>query len=178
MQNTIIKEFEGNSNVVTAVFQEGGRQNETYDWTRTFWGNYYLRGTVIWDESGSVGQGNYLHPRTGLPFGRGFIIDPNGDVAVPTFGHNPKFVTRTIYSLLPFVRGDVSGDNEVGISDLVKLLHHLSGRSEALTDPAAHDVNSDNMVDIADAVYLANYLFKDGPPPGEPFPAPGANPTP
>lgn len=178
MQNTIVKEFEENPSVVTAVFQEGGRQNETYDWARTFWSNYYLRGTVIWDQSGSVGQTNYQHPRTGLPFGRGFIIDQNGDLALPTFGHNPKSVTRTIYSLLPFVRGDVSGDTEVGISDVVRLLHNLSGRSEALTDPASHDANSDNVADIADAVYLANYLFKDGPPPAGPFPDPGDNPTP
>jgi len=178
MQNTIIKEFEGNPNVVTAVFQEGGRQNETYDWARTFWSNYYLRGTVIWDQSGSVGQANYLHPRTGLPFGRGFIIDQNGDVALPTFGHNPKLVTQTIYSLLPFVRGDISGNNEVEISDVVKLLHHISGRSEALTHPDSHDANSDNVVDIADAVYLVNHLFRDGPPPANPFPNPGDNSTP
>jgi hypothetical protein len=37
MQNTIVKEFEGNPGVVAAVFDQGGQNGETRDWLETFW---------------------------------------------------------------------------------------------------------------------------------------------
>ena len=43
---------------------------------------------------------NYKQPNTGLPFGRGFIIDQNGKVAYPYFGYYPKIVIEKIYELL------------------------------------------------------------------------------
>jgi flagellar hook capping protein FlgD len=35
-----------------------------------------------------------------MPFGRGFIIDREGNVAKAFFGHKPQMVIQTIYSLL------------------------------------------------------------------------------
>ena len=40
------------------------------------------------------------------------------------------------------------------------------------------DVNDDGVIAIADAVYGINFLFKLAPPPVEPFPRPGFDPTP
>lgn len=99
MQNTIIEEFENHPGVVAAVFEEGGKNGETLDWARTFWASYYLRDFAIWDPDGSVGQ-HYRMPQTGLPFGRGFVIDQQGNVALPHFGHDPAGVIETIYELL------------------------------------------------------------------------------
>jgi hypothetical protein len=39
-------------------------------------------------------------PATGLPFGRGFIIDRDGTLAAPYFGHHPAMVIETINALL------------------------------------------------------------------------------
>ncbi len=100
MQNTIVKEFEGNPNVVTAVFEQGGSHGETGDWVQVFWDNYFLRGGLLWDATGTTAGGVYGQPNTYLPFGRGFIIDQEGRVALPYFGHQPQMAIAKIYELL------------------------------------------------------------------------------
>jgi len=99
MQNTIVKEFEGNPDVVTLLFNEGVVLDETYAWMKTFWDNIYLRGTVVHDSLWAF-SGEYRQPNTNLPFGRGFVIDRDGTVALPFFGHNPRLAIDTIYALL------------------------------------------------------------------------------
>jgi len=94
-----VKEFQNNPSVVVALFNEGGRLGETRDWLETFWNNYFLRGSVIFDENGGVGQ-LYSQPGIGIPFGRGFIIDQEGNVALPYFSHRPSFAIEKIYDLL------------------------------------------------------------------------------
>jgi hypothetical protein len=100
MQNTIVKEFEDNPNVVTAVFEQGGSHGETGDWVQIYWNNYYLRGGLLWDATGAVAGNIYGQPNTHLPFGRGFIIDQDGFVALPYFGHQPQMAIAKIYELL------------------------------------------------------------------------------
>ena len=100
MQNSIIKEFENNPNVVAVIYNEGGTFNESLDWTKTLWDNYYLRGGILWDRTGDNSKDNYDQPDTGLPFGRAFIIDQQGNVARPYFGHNPDLAIETIFGLL------------------------------------------------------------------------------
>ncbi|MBU0508606.1 hypothetical protein KKH27_07215 [bacterium] len=96
----MIKEFENNPNVVAVMYNEGGRNGETRAWTETVWNNFYLRGGLIFDELGNNGRLIYNQPNTGLPFGRFFIIDPEGNIALPYFGHDAKKAIGTIYSLL------------------------------------------------------------------------------
>lgn len=96
MQNTIVKEFMDNPSVVTAPLN----QAESRSWVETFWTNYYLRGGLIWDQAGNIGGNAYSQPNVGIPFGRGFIIDQEGRVALPYFGHQPDMVIETIYDLL------------------------------------------------------------------------------
>ncbi len=122
MQNTIITEFENNPNVLTVIFDEGGRNGETREWLETFWNNYYLRGSVIFDESGEISQNFYGQPNTGLPFGRGFIINQNGIIALPAFGHNPAFIIDKIYELLESSEEDIPTLSEWGKIILALLL--------------------------------------------------------
>lgn len=101
MQNTIVKEFDGDPDVVPVIFDQGGANGETRPWLETFWTNYFLRGAVIWDEAGATGAA-YGQPNTGLPFGRGFVIDRDGSVALPYFGHQPEMA-------IEFIRGMLAG---------------------------------------------------------------------
>ena len=101
MQNSIIREFAGNPRVVAACFQEGGRHGETAAWARTYWTNHYLRDFTIWDPDGRAGS-RYRMPGTGLPFGRGFLIDPEGRVALSYFGHQPERAIAGIYELIDY----------------------------------------------------------------------------
>jgi hypothetical protein len=96
-QNTIIKEFQNNPKVVAAVLQEG----ETAAWVNAFWTNHFLRDTVLWDAN-KQHTPNYKQPATGIPMGRGFIIDQEGKVAVPYFGYEPRETIRKIYDLIAF----------------------------------------------------------------------------
>ena len=108
MQNTIIREFENHPQVVVLPLQEGGRMGETREWLEVFWRNYSLRGPLLWDEFGTVSQ-QYEQPHTHLPFGRGFIIDQQGNVALPFFGHMPQMVIERIYELLESKGGEKTG---------------------------------------------------------------------
>ena len=81
------------------LFNESGVFEEDWDWLRTFWDNYHLRGSVIQGSMWTDGS-HYKQPDTNLPFGRGFIIGPDGRVEVPYFGHRPSFVIETIRELL------------------------------------------------------------------------------
>ncbi len=100
MQNTIIKEFADNPDVFVAAFDQGGSHGETREWLELYWSSHYLRGNLIWDESGSVGGMLYGQPQTNLPFGRGFIIDPQRNVHIPYFGHQPQMAIAAIYAML------------------------------------------------------------------------------
>jgi len=100
MQNSIIKEFENNPDVVAAVYEQGGQNGETRQWVETLWSNFHLRGGIIWDASGTNGKNTYAQPDTGLPFGRSYVIDQQGNIAAATFGYDPSSVIQTIYSLL------------------------------------------------------------------------------
>ncbi len=97
MQNTIIKEFENNPYVTVAMFEQGGLYGETPEWATTYWGAHYLRGTVIWDPTGHIAGGLFDQPNTGLPFGRQFVINPQGGVAHAYFGHDPHRSIELVY---------------------------------------------------------------------------------
>jgi len=100
MQNTIIKEFVDNPDVVTFIYDQGGQRGETKEWCEEMWSNYFLRGSVVFDATGQIAAAYYKQPNTGLPFGRGFIIDKDGKIALPYFGHDPQMVISKIYEML------------------------------------------------------------------------------
>ncbi|MGB2768913.1 MAG: lectin like domain-containing protein [Candidatus Zixiibacteriota bacterium] len=64
--------------------------------------------------------------------------------------------------------GDVNGDGEIGVGDIVHLISYLYvNGSPPECDPVSvcGDVNGDNIVNVGDVCHLFNYLFKGGPPP-------------
>jgi len=99
MQNTVIKEFENNPEVEVFIMQQGGWFQETYAWAKTFWNNYYLRCRIVYDPNGAIGW-QYDQPYIGIPFGRSVIINRDGTVHLPIFGHQPRLVIQEIYKLL------------------------------------------------------------------------------
>jgi hypothetical protein len=77
-----------------------------------------------------------------------------------------------------FLRGDTDADGSLDISDAIHLLGHLFLGEEAPSCVDAADANDDAVLDLGDAVHLLQFLFLGGPPPGQPFPACGPDPTP
>ncbi len=66
---------------------------------------------------------------------------------------------------LPWVRGDFTRDERLGITDAIAILSFLfHGGTAPYCDPLA-DVDADDSIALADAVYLLAYLFRGGPPP-------------
>jgi hypothetical protein len=61
--------------------------------------------------------------------------------------------------------GDVSGDGQINVSDVVFLINYLFIGGPAPQPLSAGDVNGDCVVNTTDVVYLINYLFIGGPAP-------------
>ena len=116
MQNTIIEEFEDNPNVVAVILNEGGQFEEDLDWVENIWNQFYLRGSIIWDEFNTVSDSCYDQPHTGLPFGRSFIIDQDRNAVTTSFGYNPTGVIEKIYELLAAGQPSTPANVEITIS--------------------------------------------------------------
>jgi hypothetical protein len=69
--------------------------------------------------------------------------------------------------LVEFVRGDVNGDGEINLEDVIYLLNYLFKGGSPPYQMEASDANSDGEVDMADAIFVINYLFRGGEPPAK-----------
>lgn len=76
-----------------------------------------------------------------------------------------------------FVRGDITGDSRVDLSDSQALLNHLFKSAPLIVTQDAADTDDNGQVDIADSIYLLKYLFMGGLSLPAPFPYPGIDPT-
>jgi hypothetical protein len=75
-------------------------------------------------------------------------------------------ITVLPYNILPSgTEGDVTGDNEVSVDDVVFLIRYLFLNEPPPNPPVAGDVNGDCFVGLSDIIWLINYLFRFGPPP-------------
>jgi hypothetical protein len=76
-----------------------------------------------------------------------------------------------------FVRGDVTGDASVDMTDAVGIAHGRF-RGGPIDCLAAADASDDGRLGITDAIIILRHLFSGGPPPPFPYPACGNDPTP
>jgi hypothetical protein len=86
-------------------------------------------------------------------------------------------VSVTVSAPGPFIRGDVNGDDEVDLSDAVRILIGLFA-GVPLSCPDAADIDDTGNVDLADPIGILSFLFLAAPSPPPPFPGCGADPTP
>lgn len=64
-----------------------------------------------------------------------------------------------------YATGDVNGDGNISIADIVYLINYLFKMGPAPYIQWKADANGDCKVSVADVVYLINFLFKGGDPP-------------
>lgn len=75
-------------------------------------------------------------------------------------------VYARLVKIVSGLRGDVNGNGEINLADVVYLINYLLWAGPAPTpELLVGDANCDDGVSIVDVVYLINYLFKSGPPP-------------
>ncbi len=77
----------------------------------------------------------------------------------------------------PFVRGDVDGDDRVGLGDVILSLCYLFGGGAVICVDAC-DIDDDGQVLVSDPVILLSYLFLGATPPSPPWTTCGPDPTP
>jgi hypothetical protein len=77
-----------------------------------------------------------------------------------------------------FIRGDVNGDRELDLPDIMSMLFYLFLGSPLVECEDHGDTNDDGQMDTSDVIYLLNYLFTGGPAPRAPFPDRGYDETP
>jgi hypothetical protein len=134
MQNSVIREFVNNPCAEAVVMQQGDPGWEAWEWAVFYWSNHYLRYKNIFDDGGSVARNGFAQPGIDLPFGRHFIIDQQGIVVQPFFGHDPRLAIHTIYDLYG---GDCDGD---GLCD-----GYETGRFGHLLEDPDGDPDGDRM---------------------------------
>lgn len=75
-------------------------------------------------------------------------------------------VYARLMKIVSGLRGDVNGNGEINLADVVYLINYLFwGGPAPAPELLVGDVNCDDSVGVVDVVYLINYLFKNGPPP-------------
>ncbi|MFH1335807.1 MAG: C25 family cysteine peptidase [Candidatus Zixiibacteriota bacterium] len=105
-------------------------------------------------------------------FETGFT-DPMGQITLYPASLTPGVINLmiTAHNFLPLLdsilvlsgKGDVTGDGEINLGDLVFIINYLY-KNGLPPDPLARgDVNCDDKIDLGDLVYLINYLYKGGP---------------
>jgi predicted carbohydrate-binding protein with CBM5 and CBM33 domain len=99
--------------------------------------------------------------------------DPVGEVF---FSTSDVMVSPGGQSPVEFIRGDANQDGSLNVADpIAELAYLFTGTPTSCVD--ALDVNDDGAVDISDPVNSLAYLFGSQPPPPEPFPSCGLDPT-
>ncbi len=108
---------------------------------------------------------------------------PGIDAGAPDATPDPDGTRRDLGAfwrpqrLRGFMRGDVDGDGRVDLRDFVALCSTIQ-RGEVPPCADALDIDDHAGVDPGDALALLFHLFAVGPPPAEPYPACGIDPTP
>ena len=77
-----------------------------------------------------------------------------------------------------FLRGDVTGEEALNVTDAIVILNWLFLGGTAPVCEDAADVDDTGDANITDAIYLLNHLFLGGPPLAPPYPSPGLDTTP
>jgi len=94
----------------------------------------------------------------------------------------PSAIAVAAPSMIPlpgtFIRGEVTGDARVDLSDVIATLEHLFSGARRGRCADAMDADDTGDIDISDAVFSLNYQFVGGARPPPPFPEPGVDPTP
>lgn len=86
--------------------------------------------------------------------------DENGTVSTK-YRHTVTVVNPQVkYST--FQLGDINGDNDVNIADVIRLLNHVNGNNP-FSDDSHCDVNGDGDVNIADVIRLLNHVNGNNP---------------
>lgn len=77
----------------------------------------------------------------------------------------------------PFIRGDVTADGAINMTDAISILSFLFLGGEAPTCFDAADADNNGIVQLTDGIYTLNFLFAGGAPPPAPWPGCGEDPT-
>ena len=77
---------------------------------------------------------------------------------------NPQMVEWECH-IVAGVPGDVTGDGQVELGDVVFLINYLYKQGSPPETEELGDVNGDGIIDLGDVVYLINYLYREGPAP-------------
>ena len=116
---------------------------------------------------------SYVDPLPPAGFHEWFVVSRQGPGSATSAA-----CPQTLTTVLPFTRGDVSGNAILDLGDAISLLTYMFAGEPLLTCLDAGDVNDDGTLDLSDGLHLLSFLFGQGPPPAAPFPESDFDPTP
>jgi hypothetical protein len=120
-----------------------------------------LGALVCLHKSGEVFETGYTDAAGQLtlypsPLTMGFI-----DITVTAHNHLPSLGVIEVGQ----AKGDLTGDGQVDIGDVIYLVNYLYKSGPAPNPPDIGDVNCDGYTNLGDVVHLVNYLYRGGPAP-------------
>jgi hypothetical protein len=83
------------------------------------------------------------------------------NLTITAHNHLPRVDSLLVLSY----KGDVTGDGQVNIGDIIYISNYLYKEGSVPEPLTQGDVNCDGKIDSGDLVYLINYLYKEGPAP-------------
>jgi hypothetical protein len=131
-----------------------------------FNGSYELTfSTYLGGDGDDVGNGIAFDTDNNI-YAAGYTISTDFPIANPYQSEvsvADAFVSK--FTVSTFICGDVDGDEQVNILDIVFLINYKYKAGPAPDPLQSADVNSDGDINILDIVYLINYKYKGGPAP-------------
>ena len=80
-------------------------------------------------------------------------------------GSETYYDYATIKYVQDIGRGDVNGDGDISVSDVIYLASYMFKNGNPPDPLDKGDCNCDCKITVADIIYLINYMFKAGPAP-------------
>ncbi len=148
------------------VVDETGEFTITWDdYRNSNWDIYAQR----YDKSGNPLGGNYFVPKIEYAsFAQNSpAVAGRTSKVYYTWQDNRRTKGWDIYAKGYYLlRGNVNGDGQVSLADIVYLINYLFKQGEEpIPDVGVGDTNCDGQTSLSDIVYLISYLFKQGSPP-------------
>jgi len=94
-----------------------------------------------------------------------FSMVLNSEPIGMVFDPNYRVLGADSLSRYPHLAGDIDGNAQVLLSDVIYLVNVMFARYPLPSPVAVADVNGDCKLSLSDIIYLVNYFFRLGPPP-------------
>ncbi len=129
-----------------------------YGWDQATMFDYV---TIKFDPDGNqMWVKDYNGPQNRDDYARDIAVDDSGFVFVTGRSYEDYLTIK--YSQRHYDCGDANNDNDVNVSDAVRIINYVFAGGDPPDPMEAGDCNCDSICNVSDAVWIINYVFVGG----------------